>query len=212
MNRIRSSRWLAPVLAAALLAGLLAAPAGASQATREQSTKVTVTGAALPTSDKVGSPDDPAIGKVAPTISGQSFDGKTVTIGGAGKPRVVLFLAHWCPHCRAEVPRIVKLAKADKLSGVEIQAVATDTSKNLPNYPPSKWLKREKWPFNPVLADDAKFRALQAYGGDSFPFFVIVGADGKVLARATGELSDQSVITAAKNLAAGKSLFPPSSK
>ena len=148
-----------------------------------------------------------AIGRTVPTIAGQGFDGSAVRFVSHGKPRVVLFLAHWCPHCQAEVPRMVKLAKQGKLAGVEIDTVVTNTDKSFPNYPPSKWLKREHWPFAPVLADDSKSRALAAFGGDGFPFFVVIGANGKVVARASGEIAPSDIARVFKDLVAGKSVF-----
>ena len=33
------------------------------------------------------------------------FDGAPLTIAPTGKPMLVVFLAHWCPHCNAEIPR-----------------------------------------------------------------------------------------------------------
>jgi thiol-disulfide isomerase/thioredoxin len=197
----------APLLIAALAATVATGPAFATTSRLERSRHVKVSGKALPTSTDVGDSHDPAIGMTAPTISGQGFNGSTVTFANDGKPRVVLFLAHWCPHCQAEVPRIVKLAKKEKLAGVEIDAVATNTDSSYPNYPPSKWLKREHWPFTPVLADDAKARALVAFGGDSFPFFVVVGANGKVVARASGEIAPADIVRVIKRLLAGKSVF-----
>ena len=101
----------------------------------------------------------------------------------------------------------MKLAKQGKLAGVEINTVATNTDKSFPNYPPSKWLKREHWPFTPVLADDSKARALAAFGGDGFPFFVVIGANGKVVARASGEIAPSDIMTVIKRLVAGKSVF-----
>ena len=128
-------------------------------------------------------------------------------MGNDGKPRVVLFLSHSCPHCQAEVPRIVELAKQGKLDGVEIDTVTTNTSKSLQNWPPSKWLEREHWPFTPVLADDGKLRAFFGYGGQAFPYFVLVDADGKVVARAAGELDPAAIAAAAAHLAKGESVF-----
>jgi thiol-disulfide isomerase/thioredoxin len=187
--------------------GVTAGSASAATPARQTSTKVKVVGTKLETSGDVGSSSDPAIGKSAPTISGQGLDGQAVSFANDGKPRVLIFVAHWCPHCRAEVPRLVKLAKQGKLAGVEVQLVATGTNKDLPNYPPSKWLAREKWPFTPVLADDSQSRALTAFGGNSFPFFVFIGADGKVAARASGELDPSTIAKAVKALAAGQSVF-----
>jgi cytochrome c biogenesis protein CcmG, thiol:disulfide interchange protein DsbE len=196
------------LLAVAAVVCLAAAPAGAGGELDEQrSPKVTVTGTKLKASGDIGTPDDPAIGKVAPELTGLSLAGKATTFGDDGTPRILVFLSHSCPHCQAEVPRIVKLAKAGKLDGVEIQTVATNTTKQLPNWPPSKWLKREGWPYKPVLADDDQLRAFFAYGGEAFPYFVFVGADGKVAGRVSGEIEPASLATAAENLVAGQSLF-----
>jgi len=65
----------------------------------------TITGSALPPLTDPAS--DPALGMTAPTVTGTSASGATTTIGPSANPKLVVFLAHWCPHCRAEVPRIV---------------------------------------------------------------------------------------------------------
>ena len=49
---------------------------------------------------------DPAVGVKAPKISGEDFGGEAVTFGDSGTPTAVVFLAHWCPHCQAEVPEV----------------------------------------------------------------------------------------------------------
>ena len=49
-----------------------------------------------------------------------------------------------------------------------------------------------KWPF-PVLADSTQFTAATAYGLSAYPYFVLVNADGKVAARATGEVPDDQI-------------------
>ncbi len=202
----RRLRALGIVVAAFVAVGLAAAPALAG-GDPEVSPKVTIVGKKLAASDEIGTADDPAIGKTAPTIKGRSLDGKKVTFADTGTPRILVFLSHSCPHCQAEVPEIVKLAEQGKLDGVEVQTVTTNTSEDLANYPPSKWLKREDWPFSPVLADDAKLRAFFGFGGEAFPYFVFVDADGKVAARASGELSPNTISTAAERLVAGQSLF-----
>ncbi|MCJ7672097.1 MAG: TlpA family protein disulfide reductase [Acidimicrobiia bacterium] len=194
----------------ATVVAVAAAPATAKDAKTEISKKVVVAGAALEASPDVGTSADPAIGRKAPTLTGQGFDGKKVTIGGPGKPRAVIFLSHSCPHCQAEVPRIVKLAKQGKLDGIEVDTVTTNTSTDLPNYPPSKWLAREKWPFKTVLADDARLRGFFGYGGEAFPYFVLLDAQGKVAGRAAGEIESQAIADAAKNLAAGQPVFSAS--
>jgi thiol-disulfide isomerase/thioredoxin len=203
-------KWTARVLAlgvAVVLLGLAAAPAGAAELDDERSPKVTVTGTKLKASADEGTADDPAVGKTAPEIAALSLSGKKVTFGDDGQPRILVFLSHSCPHCQAEVPRIVKLDEEGKLEGVEIQTVTTNTTTELPNWPPSEWLRDEDWPFRPVLADDGKLRAFAAFGGQAFPYFVFVDADGKVAGRVSGELDPDALAEAARRLAAGQSLF-----
>ncbi len=83
-----------------------------------------VKGTPLPDFDAEVSPD-PAIGETIPTLDGKSVDdGAAVTIGpdgGGGEPQMIVFLAHWCPHCRAEVPRLVELADDGVFDGVEVE-------------------------------------------------------------------------------------------
>ena len=149
---------------------------------------VTVTGSALPAYDASIKPD-PAVGQTAPTLTGVNFAGQPVTIGNDGKPKVIMFLAHWCPHCQAEVPRIQDWLNTNGFpADVELYAVATGTTSTRPNYPPSDWLVGKSWTV-PVLVDSEQSDAAAAYGLTSYPYFVVVGADGKVVTRGSGELS-----------------------
>ena len=61
--------------------------------TIEQSRPVTVTGVQLPRYPNTGA--DPAVGMAMPELDGASFDGTPVTIANDGRPKVLLFLAHW---------------------------------------------------------------------------------------------------------------------
>jgi thiol-disulfide isomerase/thioredoxin len=204
---MRSRTRLVALALVVLSLGVAAAPALARVSGRELSTRVRLPDGKLPAAEDLGTPDDPAVGKTAPAIVGQGFDGEKVRFANNGTPRIVLFLSHSCPHCQAEVPRIVELAEEGKLAGVEIDTVTTNTSKDLPNYPPSKWLNREDWPFSPVLLDDKKLRAFFGYGGDAYPYFVFIGADGVVKARISGELGKATLAEVAARLVADESLF-----
>lgn len=160
----------------------------------EEVRPVTVVGPALPPfSGGLGdNPEsDPGVGRPAPTIRGARFDGTPLAIEPDGTAKVVVFLAHWCPHCRREVPRLVAwLQKFSLPPGVRLYGVATSTSPDRPNYPPSAWLARERWEV-PTLADDERGRAGAAFGLTAFPYFVALDRDGRVVARASGELTDQ---------------------
>lgn len=163
------------------------------QSSLAQTQPVTVNGAPLPAVPDRGT--DPAIGQRAPVVEGQTFDGAPIRIGAPGRPAVIVFLAHWCPHCRKEVPVIVDWLNAGaKPTGVDFVAVSSGTSRDRPNYPPSAWLAREEWPLR-TLADDAQGRAAQAFGLAAYPYFVALDAEGVVVTRASGELSEQQLST-----------------
>lgn len=131
---------------------------------------------------------DTARGMPAPELSGQSLSGEPLTIGDDGRAKVILFVAHWCPHCQAEVPRVVgHLAENPLPDDVDLYGVATSSNPNAPNYPPADWLAEEQWTF-PTL-DDADNSAAAQYGLSGFPFFVGIDAEGKVVARGSGELT-----------------------
>ena len=69
---------------------------------------------------------DPAAGAAAPALRGTGFDDGAVTITADGRPKMVLFLAHWCPHCRDEVPVVQGLIDEGRLpEGVDLYAVST---------------------------------------------------------------------------------------
>lgn len=184
---------LALFAVAALLALVAFVAGGASEddgpvgADVEETRPVAVHGDTLPPFDEGG---DEAVGLLAPTVSGRSFDGTPVSLGRSGQPRVIAFVAHWCSHCQAEVPRLVAWLEANGYpDDVDIYAVATGTSSTQPNYPPSAWLESEGWTV-PTMADSDSSDAGAAYGVASYPAFVAVAADGTVAYRTSGELDE----------------------
>lgn len=129
---------------------------------------------------------DGAVGMLAPTVSGEDFSGEEVVIDGAGQPTAVVFLAHWCPHCQAEVVEVQEwIDQGGGVDGVAIVSVATATEPVRDNYPPSEWLS--DWT-PPVLLDDADGSVMAAFGGNAFPFWAFVDADGRVVSRQAGSL------------------------
>jgi thiol-disulfide isomerase/thioredoxin len=170
----------------AIVAIAISATRGSSDA-GPQTRPVDVTGTALPS--YTGEGTDAAVGTVAPELHGASFDGTVVDVKNDGRAKLVMFVAHWCPHCRAEVPRITSwLEDSGMPQDVDLYAVSTGVNSDAPNYPPSKWLDDADWPIT-TMADDADASAAAAFGLESYPYFVAIGADGKVVARASGELT-----------------------
>jgi thiol-disulfide isomerase/thioredoxin len=204
--------WWIAIAALVVVGGVSVAIAsgggGNSSGKLEIAKSVKVEGTALPVLTNPAS--DPAVGKAAPGLSGQDFSRRPVTVGSDGKPHVLVFVAHWCPHCQAEVPRIVAMERAGQTSGVPVTAVATGTNENAPNYPPSAWLKDVGWPY-PVLVDTSSETAARAYGLAAYPYLVFVDANGKVGARVSGEIAPADLQRMFSALAAGKAVPIPAS-
>lgn len=180
--------------------------AAAQDATQEQAT-VEVIGEPLPSYPQVSAvvappEDDPAVGMTPPTLKGQSFDGSPVTIEpGDGAPKLVMFVAHWCPHCQKEVPLVQEWIDAGLVpDGVELFAVSTAVAADRPNYPPSEWIAGVGWE-PPVLLDNPDQAAASAYGLGGYPFFVLIGADGKVVQRGSGEIPENDFVTLLEQVA-----------
>lgn len=151
--------------------------------------RVTVVGDALVELPQTGA--DPAVGKPAPELVGTNYDGEPVSIaaGADGKATLVVFLAHWCPHCNREIPVLNQWRESgDVPDGLRVVAVSTAVDDSAPNYPPGKWLTDAGWQWD-VIADDSSYAAAKAFGVSGFPFFVLVDADGNVVQRGSGEQS-----------------------
>ncbi|NOY55764.1 MAG: TlpA family protein disulfide reductase [Actinobacteria bacterium] len=194
------------IVAVLAIAGIAALSTGGGNGspggggTISETQPVTVSGVALPRYPEKGA--DPAVGQQAPTLSGFSFDGTPISITNDGKPKIIIFLTHWCPHCQNDVKELKPYIKANGLpDGVDFYAVSTASDPTAPNYPPSKWLA--DWPI-PTMADDAQNSAAQAFGLNAFPFFVFVTAEGNVDFRFPGEVPPEALVEAAKQLATGR--------
>lgn len=175
------------VAVAAIVAVTSSSDTASAPGTASEYSEVTVTGDVLPPHD----PDvtDTAIGMTAPVLTGKGFAGNIVTTT-PGTPTLLVFLAHWCPHCQVEVPLLVEWEKSgDMPLGVDVIGIATATDPASPNYPPSAWLDRENFPVLwPVMADSKEKTGGNAFGVSGYPFFVLLDASGKVVARTSGEV------------------------
>jgi thiol-disulfide isomerase/thioredoxin len=160
-------------------------------------------GTAVPVEEELGSPqvegalppmpretnvDSSATGLPAPVVVGNDYDGNTVTIENDGRPKAVVFLAHWCPHCQNEVPSVQRwLNDTGGVEGVDLYSVSTALNAQPGNYPPSEWLEEEGWTV-PLIRDDARSSVLVAHGDGGFPFWVFTNSDGTVALRVAGEI------------------------
>lgn len=161
---------------------------------------VEVVGDALPQLAGAAVADDEALGLTAPVLIGQDYARNPVRVDAATDgPTMVVFLAHWCPHCNSEVPRLNGLRDAGAFpDGLNVVAVSTAVNPSQPNFPPSEWITSVDWTY-PVIADgvdmdDGSYIAADAYGVDGFPFTVLVDGDGAVVARWSGEREPDDVL------------------
>ena len=147
---------------------------------------VEVTGDPLPFLNPEGG--DPATGFPAPTVLGADWNDTPVEITADGRPKVVLFLAHWCPHCQAEVPVVQEWLDAGNLpDDVDMYAVSTAVDPNRPNFTPQDWLISEGWTV-PTVMDDQFNSVSNAYGMTGTPFYAVLDGNNQNLGRISGQI------------------------
>ena len=147
---------------------------------------------------------DPAVGLTAPTVTGETFDGEQLTIGADGNAKIVVLLAHWCPHCQVEVPLVQNWVESGGLpEGVDLYGatVLTNRVRDGRTWPPQDWLESEGWT-SPTIKDDQQNSIVNAYGMTGTPTYVVLGPDNENLGRISGEIGLGGLETLA-GLAAG---------
>ena len=189
---------IAAIVAVILFAAGYAVVSGGSTSPTDGPASTAVGAGEYQDSEIVGDPlpaqpdsgTDPAIGMKVPEIRARNFDGGPVSlrIASIKRPTMVVFLAHWCPHCNREIPRILELDSQGGIpASLRVVGVATGSRNDQANWPPSTWLQDMKWKWE-AAADSLDGKIFSAYGGVSFPTMVLVGPDGTVKDRFSGEM------------------------
>jgi cytochrome c biogenesis protein CcmG/thiol:disulfide interchange protein DsbE len=133
--------------------------------------------------------EDVAVGVTAPSVIGADWNGNEATIEPDGTPKIIVFLAHWCPHCQAEVPVIQQWIDEGNLpENVEMVSVSTGANRLRDNWPPQDWLEEEGWT-PPVIMDDELTTVAVSYGMGGTPMFVVLDGENQNLGRISGELN-----------------------
>lgn len=122
---------------------------------------------------------------VAPDVTFSTLTGEKIALNDLrGKVVLVNFWATTCPSCVREMPVMIDTYEQYKGKGFEIVAVA------MPYDPPSfvlKFTQDKQLPFPVAL--DIKAEAVRAFGNVNLtPTHFLVGKDGAVLEKRTGEL------------------------
>ncbi len=124
----------------------------------------------------------------APTEPFQDANGNAVTLADfKGQAILVNFWATWCPPCEQEMPSIAALEKARGGDAFKVVAISVDASGET-EYAQKrlKTLGSAQLDFY-ISPSDEGMRIAYAAGVSGFPTTVIYGADGRELARLTGE-------------------------
>jgi len=178
------------VLAAVVFLSAQLATEDATATTTVAADEVTVRGDRLP---GFAPGEDAALGMTAPEVESVDFSGAPSNILHDGTPKLIIFLAHWCPHCQREVTAMQNWINQNGLpEGAEFVSVATSIDRARPNYPPDEWLQREGWTPR-VVVDDSSSDIGVAYGLSAFPYYVMIDGAGTVLQRFGGE-QDPAVV------------------
>jgi thiol-disulfide isomerase/thioredoxin len=122
------------------------------------------------------------VGAMAPEINLPSPDGKFIALSSLrGKIVLIDFWASWCGPCRMENPNVVRLYNEKKNQGFEVYSVSLDKDK-------TSWVNAiEKdgliWPSHVSDLGYWNSVVVKQYGLQGIPFTVLVGKDGKILAK-----------------------------
>jgi len=185
------------ILAVGLVAVIVVTMGSASEAVELGSP--VVTGEALPPFETIES--ETGLGLTIPEVTGADFAGTPVSISRDGRPKVIVFFAHWCSVCRQEMPLIADwLPGAGLPAGLDLIAVSTGVNQNQVNYPPSEWFAAEGWTA-PLIMDDEAGSVARAFGLTAYPYFVFADAEGRVALRLIGGLSTATLESVIAELA-----------
>jgi thiol-disulfide isomerase/thioredoxin len=148
---------------------------------------IEVLGTGLARAPQAAGTFDPGVGATAPEVVGTDYAGNTMEIRHTGTPKAIVFLAHWCPHCQNEAPRVQAwLDQTGGVDGVDVVSVSTQYDPARGNWPPSEWLSDLAWT-PPLIRDDADSSAWINYGAGGFPYWVFLDGNGTVVLRLSGE-------------------------
>jgi thiol-disulfide isomerase/thioredoxin len=141
----------------------------------------------------LGDQGDVAIGFPAPAVTGADWNGIGHSIEADGRPKIIIFLAHWCQFCQAEVPVVQSWIDAGNLpEDVDMYGVTTSTDPLRPNWPPQDWLEEEGWTV-PTIMDDNIGTVSVAYGMRGTPFYAVLDGNNVNLQRVSGAIGIQGL-------------------
>ncbi len=177
--------WLAAAAGAlGLAAGFLVSGGGRQLALRALATDAgqQAVARAAPTSAGVAAPA--LLGSPRPALTLPDLEGRPRNLDEFdSRPLLINFLASWCEPCRRELPELDGYARSQSPEGVRVVGIAVEETANA-----RKLLDEVPVEFPVLIAGDAGTGLMPQFGNVSgtLPYSVLVGADGRLLARKIG--------------------------
>lgn len=119
--------------------------------------------------------------------------GKALTMQALkGKPLLINFWATWCPPCVDELPLLESFYQKNAANGVQILGLAVDKAESV-----QVFLQKLPLSFPLGLAGTSGIVLSKSWGNLSggLPFSVMLAADGRVMQRKMGKLSETDLST-----------------
>jgi peroxiredoxin len=104
-----------------------------------------------------------------------------------GKISIVYFWATWCEPCQKEAPQLRTLHDAYKAKGFEVAGIAMDNADKV-----KAFVAKHALTFKIVYGGREAIQLSKDLGNSlgGIPFLVVIGRDGKIIERITGETKD----------------------
>ncbi len=183
--------------AAGAAPALLASPSAVPTAAVVSATPVvTAAPTAVPTSAPTEEARGLGIGQLAPlfALTPLSGEGPSSSADLLGAPVVLSFWTTWCPYCLRQTPILVAGAQQFADSSVHFVGISVGEKPEAV----AAYASQHAIPY-PILLD-SESQAAAAYAVDGYPTTYFLDADGRIVARQIGALTEDQLIQYVKQL------------